>query len=245
MRPLLRPLAFSFALVATPVALVAQVAAAAPGRPYQFTIEDYARAERFLGATSAPLVSGQAGHQNWIGTAGRFWYRTANVGGTASFWLVDPARKSRVPAFDHPKLATALSTATGTREWTGIACPSPRSRSRRTSSPSPRRCAAPAGAATSWPTPALTPVARPHRSRTRAPLRLTGRGSSSGARTTSTHGGPMVRAPRSRSPPTASPTSATRRTTPDGRTARTRSSPGHRTASGSRPSSMTAAVCAR
>ncbi|MBP7551196.1 MAG: DPP IV N-terminal domain-containing protein [Gemmatimonadaceae bacterium] len=115
MRPLLRPLARSFVLIATPVALAAQVATAAPGRPYQFTIEDYARAERFLGATSAPLVSGQAGRPNWIGTAGRFWYRTANVGGTASFWLVDPARKSRVPAFDHPKLATALATATGSR----------------------------------------------------------------------------------------------------------------------------------
>ena len=115
MRPLLRPLALSFALVATPVVLAAQTAAAAPGRPYQFTIEDYARAERFLGATAAPLVSGQAGRPNWIGTAGRFWYRTANVGGTAAFWLVDPARKSRVPAFDHPKLAAALSTATGSR----------------------------------------------------------------------------------------------------------------------------------
>ncbi len=115
MRPLLRPLALSFALVATPVVLAAQIAAAAPGRPYQFTIEDYARAERFLGATAAPLVSGQAGRPNWIGTAGRFWYRTANVGGTAAFWLVDPARKSRVPAFDHPKLAAALSTATGSR----------------------------------------------------------------------------------------------------------------------------------
>ncbi len=101
---------FAVLALAAPTWLPAQ----AP-QPYQFTIEDYARAERFLGATAGPLVSGQAGRPTWVGDAGRFWYRTGNVGGTSSFWIVDPARKSRVPAFDHARLAAALGRATSTQ----------------------------------------------------------------------------------------------------------------------------------
>ena len=96
--------------LATPRSLPAQAQ-----QPYQFTLEDYARAERFLGATAGPLVSGQAGRPTWVGSDGRFWYRTNNGKGTSSFWLVDPARKSRVPAFDHARLAAALGAATGTQ----------------------------------------------------------------------------------------------------------------------------------
>ncbi len=123
-----RPLqaaALAAALLTTlrPASLAAQVApgtvGAAAGRPYQFTIEDYARAERFLGATAAPLVNGQAGRPGWVGTTGRFWYRTANVGGTSAFWLVDPAKRTRVPAFDHVKLAAALTTAIATSSGNG------------------------------------------------------------------------------------------------------------------------------
>ena len=110
---LVSPVALVFPLALVfPATLAGQSAAR---RPYQFTIEDYARAERFLGATAGPLVSGQAGRPTWIGSAGRFWYRTANVGGTAAFWLVDPAKKSRLPVFDHAKLAAALGRATGTQ----------------------------------------------------------------------------------------------------------------------------------
>jgi dipeptidyl aminopeptidase/acylaminoacyl peptidase len=93
----------------------AQVAAAPPGKPYQFTIEDYARAERFLAASAGPLVSGVAGRPMWIGSSSRFTYRASGVGGTAQFYLVDPVKKTRVPAFDHAKLAGALTAATGTR----------------------------------------------------------------------------------------------------------------------------------
>lgn len=91
-----------------------QVAAAPAGKPYQFTIEDYARAERFLGANTNPLVSGQAGRPSWIGDSPRFWYRAMNLGG-GTFWLVDPTKRTRVAAFDHARLATALTTATGAR----------------------------------------------------------------------------------------------------------------------------------
>ena len=96
--------------LAAPVSLPAQ----APP-PLQLTSDDYARAERFLGPTAGPLVSGLAGRPTWVGGAGRFWYRASNGGGTSSFWLVDPARKSRVPAFDHGRLAAALGSATGTQ----------------------------------------------------------------------------------------------------------------------------------
>ncbi len=102
-------------LVAAAGTLPAQVAAARPGAPYQFTMEDYARAERFLGANANPLMSGTAGRPSWIGTTGRFTYRASGVGGTGQFWLVDPARKSRTLAFDHAKLAAALASATSGR----------------------------------------------------------------------------------------------------------------------------------
>jgi dipeptidyl aminopeptidase/acylaminoacyl peptidase len=83
-----------------------------PPKPYQFTIEDYARAERFLGQTTGPMVSGSAGRPTWL-PDGRFWYRVSTPGGSA-FHLVNPARRTRTPAFDHTRLATALSAATGT-----------------------------------------------------------------------------------------------------------------------------------
>src|ERR1039458_2478734 len=53
----------------------------------KFTVDDYARAEKLMG------------------------YNTTAEG--AEFVLVDPAKGTRVPAFDHVKLAAALSAATG------------------------------------------------------------------------------------------------------------------------------------
>jgi dipeptidyl-peptidase-4 len=88
----------------------AQVALAQPGRPYQYTPDDYARAERFLAASTGNLVAGIAGRPTWLAD-GRFWYRTANLGGGA-FWTVDPTRGTRTPSFDHARLATALGAAT-------------------------------------------------------------------------------------------------------------------------------------
>jgi dipeptidyl-peptidase 4 len=90
--------------VATP--LVAQ-------QPRQLTAEDYARAERYLGTTTAPLVTGVSVRPTWVEN-GRFWYRTTVANGSA-FFLVDPARRSRVSAFDQARLAAALSAATGGR----------------------------------------------------------------------------------------------------------------------------------
>jgi dipeptidyl-peptidase 4 len=78
--------------------------------PARLSAEDYARAERFLGQHTVPLVSGLAGPVTWL-PDGRLWYRTTTVAG-AEFVMVDPARGTRAAAFDHDRLGAALGTAT-------------------------------------------------------------------------------------------------------------------------------------
>ena len=75
------------------------------------TAEDYARAESFLAASTNGLVYGASVQPNWL-PGDRFWYRSTLPGG-AEFILVDAAAGTRVPAFDHERLAAALSAATG------------------------------------------------------------------------------------------------------------------------------------
>lgn len=73
------------------------------------TVQDYQRAEKFLGRFTAPLVRHGAVNPNWIGD-GRMWYRNVTAEGT-EFILVDPAAQTRTLAFDHQRLANALSSA--------------------------------------------------------------------------------------------------------------------------------------
>ncbi|MFN0112006.1 MAG: DPP IV N-terminal domain-containing protein [Blastocatellia bacterium] len=77
------------------------------------TADDYARAEKFMGYNTAPLVLRAGVRPTWL-PDGRFWYRVTTETG-AEFVLVDPARGTRGPAFDHAKLAAALSTAAGAK----------------------------------------------------------------------------------------------------------------------------------
>lgn len=77
----------------------------------RLTAADYAHAERFLGASMMPLVSGTAGRANWLDSE-RFWYRAVTPDG-AVFHMVDARRRTRAPAFDHARLAQALSAASG------------------------------------------------------------------------------------------------------------------------------------
>jgi dipeptidyl-peptidase-4 len=95
------------------VALLLLAAPLAAQQPRQLTAEDYARAERFLGANTAPLVTGTGVRPTWLGD-GRFWYRTTVPSGTA-FFVVDPARRTREALFDQPRLAAALAAASGGR----------------------------------------------------------------------------------------------------------------------------------
>jgi dipeptidyl-peptidase-4 len=80
-------------------------------QPTRLTADDYARAERMLGANTAPLVSGLTGTPTWLDD-GRFWYRVTVPGG-AQFVTVDPARGTRAAAFDQTRLAAALQAASG------------------------------------------------------------------------------------------------------------------------------------
>ncbi|RPD47702.1 S9 family peptidase [Hymenobacter sediminis] len=89
---------------------LAQASASAQQRPI-LTAQEYARAERFLSYNTQPLIDGSAGQPNWLAND-RFWYRVLTARGS-EYVLVDPARKTRAVAFDHSRLATALSSATG------------------------------------------------------------------------------------------------------------------------------------
>jgi dipeptidyl-peptidase-4 len=75
--------------------------------------DDYARAERFLAPAVAPLVVGGIIAATWL-PDDRLWYRNVIAGG-AEFIVVDPAKKTRARAFDHDKVAAALSSATGAK----------------------------------------------------------------------------------------------------------------------------------
>jgi dipeptidyl aminopeptidase/acylaminoacyl peptidase len=86
-------------------------AAWAQPRPV-FTAADYARAEKMLGYNTTPLVLRSGVRPTWFGGE-RFWYRVTAAEGI-EFTLVDPVRGTREPAFDHMKLAAALSKASNT-----------------------------------------------------------------------------------------------------------------------------------
>ena len=75
------------------------------------TADDYARAERALGPTVGRLVSGIPGRPIWL-PDGRAAYRVSTPTG-GQFVLVDPRRRTRAAAFDHARLAEAVSAALG------------------------------------------------------------------------------------------------------------------------------------
>ena len=64
------------------------------------TADDYARAEKFMSYHTAPLVLNAGIRPSWL-PGDRFWYRKSLKDGGSEFILVDPARKTRRPAFDH------------------------------------------------------------------------------------------------------------------------------------------------
>jgi dipeptidyl-peptidase 4 len=77
----------------------------------QGTREDYERAEQFLpGNLRHRLYIGEV-MPHWIAKTNRFWYRKAGITGV-EFILVDSAKGTSQPAFDHARLAAALAKAT-------------------------------------------------------------------------------------------------------------------------------------
>lgn len=73
--------------------------------------QDYARAERMLASTTQQYIDHTASRPVWL-TKDRFVYRTLTPQGS-EFILVDPAKATRLSAFNHQKVAEALSSATG------------------------------------------------------------------------------------------------------------------------------------
>jgi dipeptidyl aminopeptidase/acylaminoacyl peptidase len=80
--------------------------------PRALTADDYARAEKFMSYNTTPLVLRGAVRPTWL-PDDRFWYRNTIENGS-EFVMIDAARGTRVPAFDHARLAAALSAAAGT-----------------------------------------------------------------------------------------------------------------------------------
>ena len=98
----MRTYLISALLLGAPVAASAQA-------PRALTAEDYAHAEQFLGTATTRLVSGIPDRPTWLAD-GRAWYRVSTADGS-EFVMVDPGRRTRASAFDHARLAVALSAA--------------------------------------------------------------------------------------------------------------------------------------
>ncbi len=77
-----------------------------------YTDKDYAQAEKFMPYNVNGLVLHAVEDPTWL-PDGRVWYRDHGTRGT-SFILVDPAKRTKAPAFDQAKLAAALQPLAGT-----------------------------------------------------------------------------------------------------------------------------------
>jgi dipeptidyl-peptidase-4 len=93
-----RIIATALLLLSVPVALA------------QGSLEDYQRAERFLPGNVRHLVYVADVAPHWIEKTNRFWYRRSGLNDT-QFVLVDAEQNTSGPAFDHQRLAAALSHA--------------------------------------------------------------------------------------------------------------------------------------
>ena len=76
----------------------------------QGRLEDYQRAERFLPGNMRHLVYVAEVTPHWIEKTNRFWYRKVGLNAN-EFILVDAEKNTSIPAFDHQRLADALSHA--------------------------------------------------------------------------------------------------------------------------------------
>ncbi|MBC7616704.1 MAG: DPP IV N-terminal domain-containing protein [Pedobacter sp.] len=76
-----------------------------------FTDKDYERAEKFMSYYTESYIDNGSLKPNWL-AADRFWYQTTSVQGM-EFILVNPVKKIKTAAFDHQKMAVALSAAAG------------------------------------------------------------------------------------------------------------------------------------
>jgi dipeptidyl aminopeptidase/acylaminoacyl peptidase len=95
------------------------MAAAQAGRVY--TDADYAQAEKFMDYNLAGLVYHTLDQPAWLAD-GRLWYRDAGPDGV-TYMLVDPAKRTKAPAFDQSKLAAGLTALVGSGRRAGSQVP--------------------------------------------------------------------------------------------------------------------------
>jgi len=76
------------------------------------TSEDYARAEQLLSWNAKKLVRNLDVEPHWIAKSERFWFSNETADGK-EFLVIDAEKGTSEPAFDHARLALALSTAAG------------------------------------------------------------------------------------------------------------------------------------
>lgn len=92
------------------VAALALLLSALPLALAQGKLEDYQRAQRFLPGNLRHIIYVADVDPHWIEKTSRFWYRKSTPQGS-EFALVDPEKNTTAPAFDHTRLAAALSKA--------------------------------------------------------------------------------------------------------------------------------------
>jgi len=109
MRVRLAPLAMALLLLV--VAAAPLVSQSPPAQGRVFTSADYDKAAGMLAGALQDLVVGGSVAATWLPDE-RFWYQSERPGGT-EIVLVDPAAGTRAPAFDHARVAAALSAVAG------------------------------------------------------------------------------------------------------------------------------------
>src|SRR5580658_6132961 len=75
--------------------------------------EVYRTAERLLRHNRGQLVIGGKVQPRWVEDGASFWYASDTPAQGRRFFLVDPAEGIKNPAFDHERLAAALTAASG------------------------------------------------------------------------------------------------------------------------------------
>jgi dipeptidyl-peptidase 4 len=84
-----------------------------------YTAADYALAESRMNYNVDALIYHTVKEPAWL-SDGRFWYRDLGPDGI-TYMLVDPAKRTKGPAFDQGKLATALNAAARSGRLAGLA----------------------------------------------------------------------------------------------------------------------------
>src|ERR1700722_18145521 len=81
--------------------------------PVKLTKANYELATHWTSAKVGKLVFDMAVTPHWLDTGDRFWYSYETSHGR-HFYLVDPAKKTKVPVFDNAKMAAMLTEITRT-----------------------------------------------------------------------------------------------------------------------------------